>query len=267
MFAGIWLIITFDNYSSLFIVFIGLMIFISGIYVLFKKPKLSVTVVDGVRGTRITNVEIENDNKGHRREGGFRSSLVCPKYLSKRYESTFLLHLYLPEHRSKILRNIKLEFDNQEIIEHTQASYALIEQKIRVKLFSPQMSFSDPVTKTLNNAICKMIFLAKPNDDCRPGTHKVLVSVVNYETDQEIDSFSISVQVVDFAFDHISRPLLSKISSVVLGIGSFAMFVLSFLEQIDKAIGLTSGTAAGVMAVIIYTNFYSLYQRIRPNTP
>lgn len=45
------------------------------------------------------------------------------------------------------------------------------------------------------------------------------------------------------------------------------MFVLTFLEQIDKTVGLTSGTAAGVLAAAVYANFYNLYQRIRQNTP
>ena len=73
--------------------------------------------------------------------------------------------------------------------------------------------------------------------------------------------------VVDFAFDHVSRPLLSKTASVFLFIGSFIMFSLTLLEQIDKTIGLTSGTAAAVLSIIIYNNFYALFQRVRPSTP
>ena len=66
---------------------------------------------------------------------------------------------------------------------------------------------------------------------------------------------------------HVSRPLLSKVSTFVLGNGSFTMFILALLEQIDKTVGLTSGTAADVLVVTVYSNSYNLYQQIRPNTP
>jgi hypothetical protein len=49
-------------------------------------------------------------------------------------------------------------------------------------------------------------------------------------------------------------------------IGSFTMFILALLEQIDITVGLTSCTMAGVLTSIIYSNFHNLYQRIRPNT-
>ena len=110
-----------------------------------------------------------------------------------------------------------------------------------------------------------MVFLGKPRDNCEPGSRKILVLILNAKTDQELESFTVNV--VGFVFDHVSRPLFSRISTVILGVGSFAMFTLAFLEQIDKTVGLTSGTAAGVMADGIYASFYNLYQRIRSNTP
>ncbi len=138
---------------------------------------------------------------------------------------------------------------------------------ITIKLFSPDIILSDPVTKNLNAFISRISFLAKPTDNCAPGSQKVLISISDSQTGVEYHSATFTIQVTDFSFDHISRPLLSRASAVVLGIGSFAMFALTFLEQIDKTIGLTSGTAAGALALGIYTSFYNLYQRVRPNTP
>ena len=136
-----------------------------------------------------------------------------------------------------------------------------------MKISSPIFSFSDSGIKVIDNPVNKVTFLVMPNDSCEPGSHKILISILDAETDREFESITINVQVVDFAFDHISRPLLSRVGAVVLGIGSFAMFILTFLEQIDKTVGLTSGTAAGVLAAVVYANFYNFYQRIRPNTP
>jgi len=197
----------------------------------------------------------------------FKISVSHPKLLSKRFESSFLFQVYATESRTQVARNIKIEFPEQLISEHVKRSSVKHYQKIIVKFFSPQFDFSEPVTKLISNSLNKIVFLGKPKDVCEPGLHKILISISDAENKQEFESLTINVQVVDFAFDHVSRPLLTRVSTVVLGVGSFAMFVLSFLEQIDKTIGLTSGTAAGVMAVIIYTNFYNLYQRVRLNMP
>ena len=197
----------------------------------------------------------------------FKISIVYPKLLSKRFESAFLLQIYVHEERYRVTRNIKSQFREQQTDEQSQSSSIKLGQRIRVKLFSPAFDFPESVTKLIDNTLNKITFLGMPKDICQPGSHKVLVSVLDVQTEQEFESFTINVQVVDFAFDHVSRPLLSRASAVVLGIGSFAMFILTFLEQIDKTVGLTSGAAAGVLALGIYASFYNLYQRVRPNMP
>ena len=69
------------------------------------------------------------------------------------------------------------------------------------------------------------------------------------------------MRVVDFAFDHISRPLLSKVMSSVLGMGSVIMFILTALEQVDKTFGLTAGTAAAVLSSTILLQWWSVFHR------
>jgi len=197
----------------------------------------------------------------------FKISVAHPRYISKRFESAFLLQFYIPERRSQVMRNIRLEFQAENIGEHTQSSLVKSLQMVKIKLFSPAFDFPGEVTKLLDDVVNKITLLGMPKDNCESGLHKVLVSISDADTDQEFESLTINVQVVDFAFDHVSRPLLSRVSAVVLGIGSFVMFMLTFLEQIDKTFGLASGTAAGVLAIAIYANFYNLYQRVHPSTP
>jgi serine/threonine protein kinase len=215
-------------------------------------------------------------NKFEQQKSNFKISIAYPRLLSKRFESSFLLHIYFPEKRSHVTKNIRAEFQEQktneppqfqETSEYILSSSVKLQQKIKIKLFSPAFDFPESVTKLIDNPINKIIFLGMPKDNCVPGFHKVLISILDANTDQEFESFAISVRVVDFAFDHISRPMLSRVSAVVLGIGSFVMFILTSLEQIDKTVGLTSGTAAGVFALGIYAGFYNLYQRVRLNTP
>ena len=198
---------------------------------------------------------------------GFSISVSCPRLLSKKFESTFLIQLFLAMESAKVRSNIIEEFQNQEVNQHITKSELSRGDKIKVKLFHPDFLFSDTVTKSIEHALNKIVILGKPKDNCEPGLHKVLVSILDAETEQELESFTFTVNVVDFVFGKISRPLFSRVSAVVLGIGSFIMFTLSLLEQIDKTVGLTSGTAAGVLTLAISASFYNSYQRVRPITP
>ncbi len=198
---------------------------------------------------------------------GFNISVACPRLLSKKFESIFLFQLFLPKEYATVRYNIKSEFKDQEISQHLSKSDLKKDKKITVRLFHPDFIFSDAVTKNIDNPLTKITFLGKPKDNCEPGTHKILISISDAETEQELESFTFAVNVVDFAFGKISRPLLSRLSAVVLGIGSFTMFILTLLEQIDKTVGLTSGTVAGVLTLAISSNLYNLYHRVRPVVP
>ena len=66
--------------------------------------------------------------------------------------------------------------------------------------------------------------------------------------------------VVDFAFDHVSRPWLSNLTSVVLGTGSAVAFVLTLLGQVDQTLGLATGGAIGAVAGFIHMRYLSLFK-------
>lgn len=196
----------------------------------------------------------------------FQISVAHPKYLAKRFESLFLVQIYFDELTADIKERIKAII-GEDSGEHIYATELKSGQSVKIKLYSPDITFSEPIVKKLNSSNNSMSFLGKPSDICQQGEHKIVLSILDSKTDTEYQSEIFSVKVTDFAFDHVSRPLLSKVSAVVLGIGSFSMFILTFLEQIDKTIGLTSGTAVGVLALTAYGVFYNLYQRVQPNTP
>lgn len=222
-------------------------------------------------GVNTQRLEIKEQDKPEKNlldsKKGFNMSISCPKFLSKKFESIFLLQLFLAKEYTKVKSNIKVEFQDQEISQHISKSELSKGDKIKVKFFHPDFLFSDAVTKSIDHPLNKIIILGKPKDNCEPGLHKILVSISDAETEQELESFTFTADVVDFIFGNISRPLLSKVSAIILGIGSFTMFTLALLEQIDKTVGLTSGTAAGVLTLAISANFYTLYQHVRPVTP
>ena len=195
----------------------------------------------------------------------FKISVGHPKLISKGYESPFVVQLYFEELTNNVKMKIK-EIVGENYAERIYDTELKFGQVVKIKLFSPDITFSEAISKKLDLSINSMTFLGEPLDTCQPREHKVVLSILDNKTGIEYQSETFSVKVADYAFDHVSRPLLSKVSALILGFGSLTMFVLALLEQIDKTIGLTSGTAAGVLAVVVYTNFYGLYQRIRANT-
>lgn len=191
----------------------------------------------------------------------YKISIVHARLLSKRFASTFLVQLYLPQLREEVLKRINAQFKGKEIAEISEDSDLEQGQKVRLHLSSPDIVFSDDVIKKLDRDINATHFIAKPKDDCHPGEHQVVLSITDNDSKVELESYTFTVTVTDFVFDHVSRPLLSKASSAVLGVGSLAMFLLTLMGEIDTTFGLTSGTVAGALASAVILQFSRFYQR------
>jgi hypothetical protein len=175
----------------------------------------------------------------------FKVSIAHPKLLSKRFSSAFLVHLYLPEMRRKVLSSVKRQFADETPQEYFSDTGLEIGQEVIVKLFSLGLDFSEPVVKRLDGELNVINFIGKPKETCHPGIHQVILSVSDSKTNVQYESVSFNVNVKDYAFDHVSRPALSKITSIIVGSGSLVMFILTLLGEIDKTFGLTSGTVGG----------------------
>jgi uncharacterized protein YegL len=197
----------------------------------------------------------------------YRISISYPKRFSKRYSSLFLIQIYFPEMRAKVHQAIRSEFEKQKTTEHIKKSEFAKGQVIRLKLSAPGIDFTDPVNIKLDNNVNTANFTARPNDNCEPGIHEAVLSISDPNTQIEYQSIHFSIQVTDFAFDHLSRPFLSKTVSAILGTGSLIMFSLTFLGQIDSTFGLASGTVAGTLASAIYVQFFSFYKYARTTNP
>ncbi len=190
-------------------------------------------------------------------------SVAHPKLLPKGYASLLLMQVYPPlmHLHFQATETIAKEFGVQKVAEHMWDVALMEGVKIRIKLSSPALSFSGPVIKQLENRLIAVRFTVIPNDNCRLGIHYVVLSITDAETQAEYESVSFAVQVADFAFDHVSQPLLSKATSAVLGLGSLIMFVLTALEQVDKTFGLTAGTAAAVLTGTILMRLWLLFKK------
>ena len=216
--------------------------------------------INRIEKERIQKIEAKRKARQRAFKEKYRISIAHPKLLSKRYSSRFLVQIYLPKMRADVLRAVKSAF-KENMAEHIQDSELETGQAVKLKLSSPEIAFSEPVIKKLDKSVNTTNFTAKPNDGCYPGIHTIVLSISDADTGFEYQSISFTVQVVDFAFDHVSRPLLSKAFSIATGIGSLVMFVLTLLGQIDMTLGLATGTTAGILASGIYGRFVSLYQQ------
>jgi hypothetical protein len=201
------------------------------------------------------------------RSKDFKISIAYPKFLSKGSSSSFLVNIYQSEARYKVKTKL-IEYLEDEQIRRTQMnekirpSSLIRGQTVSINLTCPRVNFSSgPFTKTLEQPLISVTFNGSPDDNCSIGRQQVTLVISNKKTGEESDFVSFSIKVVDFAFDHISRPFLYHISSAAFGIGSLIMFSLSLLGQIDTVLGLASGTAAVAAAGYIYRNFIEQYKR------
>jgi uncharacterized protein YjbI with pentapeptide repeats len=196
-------------------------------------------------------------------------SVAHPRLLAKRYASKFLVHVYLDRELADVKRRLKVEFEDSKFTQVVEDIDLLFGQVIEVELHSPDIEFSGPVAKKLDKEMNEILFTGKPKESCHPGkNHTVLLSIKNKETGEDLKSISFDVHIVDYAFDHISRPLLSHVAAGFSGFGAVLMFALTMLEQIDTTFGLTSGAAAGAVAAAIYARYTYLFrQTVKSKSP
>jgi len=103
--------------------------------------------------------------------------------------------------------------------------------------------------------------MGKPKESCQTGKHIVLLLINDHVTNQEYVSKTFMVEVVDYAIDHISKPFLLKLVSLVTGLFSLTSFVLAFLAQIDKSFGYKAGTAAALVTMLAFGHSHLSYRR------
>lgn len=215
-----------------------------------------------------------NDDRAHDRSTEFKTTLAYPRLFSKRYSSTVLVYIY-PKSMS---RKINTALDKQiqtlgKSINDYNRSDSPIDIKREllaiVKIESPGIEFQSPVVVRIREKETKIVFIAKPADDCQIGKHMAKLSICDKETEAEIFSVPFEIKVVDFVIDHISRPFVYNIVAAFSGLGALAMFILTFLGKVDTTFGLASGTTAGAVAITLYLRFVNLFQSLRnaPGSP
>lgn len=199
-------------------------------------------------------------------ENNFRLSVAYPRFLSKRYSSPFKVVIYPPTEQGELGKLLNQDSGKTNVSSSTETLKFKVGVSIVIELSSQEIEFTKSVTKKLLKGVNIIEFIGKPKDGCYSGKHWVKLSLIDKETNHEYLSHLFEVKVVDFAFDHVSRPFLSGLVSLVLGLGSFVTYALTLLGKVDQVFGLTSGTAAALIATVIYGRLFDLYRRTKETT-
>lgn len=197
-----------------------------------------------------------------------RLSIAHPRLFSKRFSSPIFITIYKPDEFQRVEWLIAQEFQDYEDIgvEKNESDTNLVPDLIVViKLSSIDIEFSEPVTKKIEE-YTTTVFTGKPIDTCYPGFHTARLSITDKDTSIEYVSKILRIQVVDFAFDHVSRPHLSMVVSGVTAMGALATFILTLFGQIDAVLGYSSGTAALVVGGFLMAQYKRLYKTLHVTT-
>ncbi len=210
------------------------------------------------------NFEIERRAVELPQPTGFQISLLHPRRLAKGHSTTVTVQIYLPNQRADVFMRIEAlrQRSIPELVENYSYSSSLIPgMTVIIKLFSPAINFSDEVLKELQGEyVNRITFTVEPDKECALGRQEAVLSIRDSETNKEYESIPFSFIVDDFAFDHVSKPTLSLVSSGVTGIGSLALFTLTFLQKVDATLGIPVGTVTTALALLCGFRTTFLYQ-------
>ncbi|MGF1459035.1 MAG: pentapeptide repeat-containing protein, partial [Leptolyngbyaceae cyanobacterium] len=206
-----------------------------------------------IRETLLENsIQVESeDHLNEEYEDTYDFSLLYPKKLAKGHSSRLTVQIYLPFRRAEIAEKIKSQMGQVDfkLLEKLYESQVRVGTHVIVRPFCPGIAFQpEEIRKFLYKPINLTNINMKPVDECLHGRHEAVLTIVDVKTGDEFESIPFTLMVDDYAFDHVSRPLVSYISAAGGTLSSIALFVLTFLQQIDVALGMTAGSAAMIFA-------------------
>lgn len=188
-------------------------------------------------------------------------SLAYPSCFARGYSSRLVVSIYLPKGRRNLLRRLDKIFgkEREEAKDEIAASKG---DSLRIRIESPAFQSVSPDQQiTLDSDLNLVTYIAKPEDNCRLGKQQGLLTIVDAKSGDTLLSLPFTILVVDYAVDHISRPLLSKAASVVLAGGSLLTFILTYLQHLDKTFGMTAGGATCLIAAALFGRSWALFER------
>lgn len=193
----------------------------------------------------------------------FLLKAAYPDFLSKGKPFKFLLFIFLKKHEAEVDIKIDKLFPINKHIETATNVEFPVKCKLIIKLFSHNIDFSEQKVISLPKEINEFQFIGQPKDTCKIGKDTILLTISDQTTNEELLSAAFEANIVDYAFDHVSRPVFGYASSIILGLTSLIITVLTTLEQIDKTTGFASGATLLVLTATVLGRNHWVYQKIK----
>jgi hypothetical protein len=189
--------------------------------------------------------------------------LAHPRRLAKGHSARFLVQVY-PRLIEKLANKMRRGgFSGADTSTTTAESKELRQgMTVEILLTSQSIDFDQAgVKKKIGEDVTAVWFEGKPIESVAPGIHQGILRIRETTEQVEIVSLPFSVKICDFAFDHVSRPAFAKVVACTTGLGSIAIWLLTAMGHVDKAFGLSSGTAALAVAAFVLRRLTTTYKR------
>jgi hypothetical protein len=185
--------------------------------------------------------------------------LSYPRCLSAGHSSPFVVQVYPSRRRRFAAAEAAKRFDG---IDYTRKEGQLesTSMTVQVKLSSPVMVFSPPVVRTISVHGSDIDFTGEPIDSVSPGKHTGLLSISDEKGEVQFMTLAFNMTIFDYAFDHMSRPIVGRATGVVLGLISLSFFVLGLLTQTARITETVSGAFGTLLAGFIFARINSQYR-------
>jgi hypothetical protein len=119
----------------------------------------------------------------------------------------------------------------------------------------------------LNNPATRVDFIGVVKDQVKPGEHFVVISIVDARTRVQYVSHTAAVEVVDYAFDHVSRPRLQTALTLVAGSGAAVMWVMTYIGRIDLTWGVAMGATVTTVTTFLVWRISQFYRTTTTRVP
>jgi hypothetical protein len=190
-------------------------------------------------------------------------ALAHPRKLAKGHSARFLVQIYpraLEASAQKIRRS---GFPKAEPTTTVTESADIQEgMTVEMLLSSQSIGFDQAwVKKRIGKNVTVVWLNGSPNDNVNAGTHEGILRIRETTEQLELVSLPFSVEISDYAFDHLSRLVVGKLAASITGLGSLAIWVLTAMGHLDKALGWTSGSVALAVAGLLLRHLSVSYKR------
>ncbi len=214
----------------------------------------------------ISDAYLESCRRTPNRKRGWaplKVELSHPRKLARGHSARFLVQIYPPALEALATRIRRRGFFKEEPTRADIESAELHQgMTVEIVLTSQSIGFDQAgVKKMIGKDVTHVWLNGRPIDNVVPGTHEGILRIKEPTKQVELVSLPFSVEISDYAFDHVSQPVVGRIAASITGLGSLAIWFLTAMGHLDKALGWTSGSVALAVAGLLLRHLSVSYKR------